>query len=192
MSTRSITPRSRARSRSGSRSRRRAARRRLQRLERAEEVGALAVEHVDEQQARDVELGGARFHSRVVVTSTPITALTTKIADSQTRSAPSASAMKLGRRGVDQVDLALLPLERGERRRDRHLARLLVGVGVRHGRAVDDAAEPVDRAGLEQQRLVQRGLPATAVADERHVANPIRGLVHATPLSPRGRETRQR
>src|SRR5919199_282250 len=42
----------------------------------------------------------ARCHKRVVVTSTPITALTTKIADSHTRMAPSASATKLGSPGV--------------------------------------------------------------------------------------------
>jgi hypothetical protein len=82
-------------------------------------------------------------------------------------------------RCVDQVDLPLLPLERGQRRRDRHLARLLVLVGIRDRRSVDNGAKPIDGAGLEQQRLVERGLAATAVADERHVANPIRGLVHA-------------
>ena len=42
----------------------------------------------------------ARAHSRLVETSTPITALTTNTADSQTRSAPSASATKLGSPGV--------------------------------------------------------------------------------------------
>src|SRR5215211_5577260 len=42
----------------------------------------------------------ARCHSRVVVTSTPITALTTKMADSQTRRAPSASATNDGSPGV--------------------------------------------------------------------------------------------
>src|SRR3954454_20301768 len=42
----------------------------------------------------------ARSQSRRVETSTPITPLTTKMADSQTRSAPSASAMKLGSPGV--------------------------------------------------------------------------------------------
>jgi hypothetical protein len=42
----------------------------------------------------------ARAHSLLVWTSTPITALTTKIADSHTRSAPSASAMKLESPGV--------------------------------------------------------------------------------------------
>ena len=42
----------------------------------------------------------ATLQSRCVVTSDPITALTTNTADSHTRSAPSASAMKLGSPGV--------------------------------------------------------------------------------------------
>src|SRR3954471_18314210 len=42
----------------------------------------------------------ARSHRRRVETSTPITPLITKTADSHTRSAPSASAMKLGSPGV--------------------------------------------------------------------------------------------
>src|SRR3954451_13598670 len=44
----------------------------------------------------------ARCQSRVVVTSTPITALTTKMADSQTRRAPSASATNDGSPGVSR------------------------------------------------------------------------------------------
>src|SRR3954454_12525235 len=50
----------------------------------------------------------ARDHSRCVETSTPITALTTKTADSHTRSAPSASAMKEGSPGVS-MRLTLTP-----------------------------------------------------------------------------------
>ena len=42
----------------------------------------------------------ARCHRRVVLTSTPMTALTTKTADSQTRRALIASATKLGSPGV--------------------------------------------------------------------------------------------
>ena len=42
----------------------------------------------------------ARAHRRRVETSAPITPLTTKTADSQTRIAPSASATKLGSPGV--------------------------------------------------------------------------------------------
>ena len=44
----------------------------------------------------------ARSHRRWVATSTPMTALTTKMADSQTRSAPRASATKLGSPGVSR------------------------------------------------------------------------------------------
>ena len=44
----------------------------------------------------------ATFQRRRVVTSAPITALTTKTADSHTRRAPSASAMKLGSPGVSR------------------------------------------------------------------------------------------
>src|SRR3954452_15646768 len=50
--------------------------------------------------SRATPSSSARSHSRRVETSTPITPLITKIADSHTRSAPSASAMKLGSPGV--------------------------------------------------------------------------------------------
>ena len=49
---------------------------------------------------RAMSSSAARAHRRLVVTSTPITALTTNTADSHTRSAPSASATKLGSPGV--------------------------------------------------------------------------------------------
>ena len=49
---------------------------------------------------RAMSSSAARAHRRLVVTSTPITALTTNTAASQTRSAPSASATKLGSPGV--------------------------------------------------------------------------------------------
>src|SRR4051812_22012119 len=49
---------------------------------------------------RAMSSSSARCHRRVVETSTPITALMTKTADSTTRRAPSASAMKLGSPGV--------------------------------------------------------------------------------------------
>ena len=50
--------------------------------------------------SRATPSSAARSHSRAVETSTPITPLTTKTADSHTRSAPSASAMKDGSPGV--------------------------------------------------------------------------------------------
>src|SRR3954464_8606296 len=50
--------------------------------------------------SRATPSSSARSHSRCVPTSTPSTALTTNTADSHTRSAPSASAMKDGSPGV--------------------------------------------------------------------------------------------
>ena len=51
---------------------------------------------------RAMSSSSARAHRRCVPTSTPITAFTTNTADSQTRSAPSASATKLGSPGVSR------------------------------------------------------------------------------------------
>src|SRR6185312_1807285 len=57
----------------------------------------------------------ARSHSRLVVTSAPITPFTTKTAPSTTRSAASASAMKLGSPGVS-IRLILRSSQRNEER----------------------------------------------------------------------------
>ena len=128
----------------------------------------------------------ARRQSRSVLTSTPVTPLTTTTAASATRSAAIASATKLGSPGrVDQVDLAPAVLEAGERGVDRHRPLLLVGLVVGDRRAVGDRAEPVDRAGLEQHRLVQARLAAAPVPDQGDIANPVCGLVrHASEGTP--------
>ena len=154
-------------------------------VERAEEVGPLAVEHVHEDRAGRRRARRRAAHSRCVETSTPITALTTNTADSQTRSAPSASATNDGSPGVSmRLTFTSRQVEGGQRRRDRHPARLLVVVGVRDRRAVRHRAEPGRRAGLEQQGLVQRRLPAPPVAHQGHVADPVGGDWHAWRSSP--------
>ena len=80
------------------------------------------------------------------------------------------------------VDLVALPLERRDRERHRDRALLLLGIEVAHGVAVLDAPHPRDRAGDEQQRLGQRRLPGSAVADERDVADlRRRERLHAVP-----------
>ena len=84
---------------------------------------------------------------------------------------------RLARR-VEEVDLAVLPLEGAQRCRDGHLPRLLVGLGVGRRGAVLDGAEPVEGAGLEQERLVQRRLPAPAVAHQSDIADAVRTMVH--------------
>ena len=76
----------------------------------------------------------------------PSRAFTTNTAPSHTRSAASASATKLGSPGVSiRLILRSSQLERREARRDRHLARLLVGRRVRDRCSVCHRAEPVDR-----------------------------------------------
>src|SRR4051794_18547382 len=151
----------------------------------------------------------ARCHRRIALTSAPMTALITKMADSQTRRAPSESAAKMGspgesmrlimrasqshalrgalldlgraRRG-DDGDLVVVTLERAQRRADRHLARLLVGVGIGGRVPIQDRAQPVDGAGLEQQCLVDRGLAAATMADEGDVPDAVRPVHALSPL----------
>ena len=164
----------------------------LERLERAEEVGALAVEHVHEDQARDAELGRALPEplGRDLDAHHGVDDEDGGLAHAQRAERVGDERGLAGR--VDQVDLDVAPLEGGQRRRDRHPARLLVLVGVRDGRAVGHVAEAGDRPRLEQERLVQRGLAAATVADERHVANPAGGMGHAYGLLLRARLPRGR
>src|SRR5262249_26003166 len=74
----------------------------------------------------------------------------------------------------DQVDLAFLPLQVELRARERHAASVLVVVPVGDRRSLLDRAEAVRRAGLEEQRLHQRGLPDPAVSGDGDVANSSR------------------
>ena len=138
--------------------------------ERAEEVGALAVEHVDEEDAGDPELLGPLPDPRRP-TSTPMTPLrTTSALDDAQRAAGLALEARIAG-DVDQVELAALPLGVRERERDRHPPLLLVVVPVRHGRAGFDRPEPVRLAHLEEQCLDERGLAGAAVTDDGDVAD---------------------
>ena len=103
----------------------------LELVERAEEVGALAVEHVHEDHPREVELGGAlpQARRRDLDAHHGVDDEDGRLADAQRAERVGDEAGLTGR--VDQVDLAVVPLERAEVRADRHLPRLLVGVGVR-------------------------------------------------------------
>ena len=91
------------------------AERRLQLLQRAEEVGALAVEHVDEQHPRDVELGGARPQARGgdLDAHHPVDHEHRRLTHSQ-RAQRVRYEARLPR-SVEQVDLALSPLKRAQR-----------------------------------------------------------------------------
>ena len=120
----------------------------------------------------------ARCQRRSVWTSTPMTRVDDhdrSVGDAERGDRVGDEARVAGR--VDQVDLAAVVLERGDGGADRHLALLLVRFEVGGRRPILDPPEAVDDPGLEQQRLVQRGLAGAAVADQRDVANPVGGLV---------------
>src|SRR5436189_915343 len=142
-----------------------------QRVEGAKEIGALAVEHVDDHDAREVALLGALpgagrlhldAHDRADHDERSLD-------DPQRGDHVALEAWVAGR--VDQVDLAALPLEMAERRGQRHLPLVLVVVPVAGRIAGLDRAEPVDRAGLEEHRLDERALSRRTVADDGDVAD---------------------
>src|SRR5437764_1253367 len=142
-----------------------------QRVEGAKEIGALAVEHVHDHDAREVALLGALpgagrlhldAHDRADHDERSLD-------DPQRGDHVALEAWVAGR--VDQVDLAALPLEMAERGGQRHLPLVLVVVPVAGRIAGLDRAEPVDRAGLEEHRLDERGLTRRAVADDGDVAD---------------------
>ena len=111
----------------------------LQRLEGAEEVGALAVEHVDEDEPRQALLVGA-LPEPLGVDLDPHHGVDDDdrgVGDAQ-RGDRVGDEARLAR-GVDQVDLAAVVLEGGDGGADRHLPLLLVGLVVGDGGAVLDA-----------------------------------------------------
>ena len=71
---------------------------------------------------------------------------------------------------VDQLDPRALVLEAGDREGQRLLALLLLGLVVQAGRAVVDAAEPGDRAGVEEKPLGQRRLAGAGVGGQDDAA----------------------
>ena len=153
------------------------AERRFEPVEAAEEIGPLAVEHVHEHEPRQPllvctapEPVGLDLdpHHRVDHEHR-------RVDDPQGAEGVGDEA-RVARR-VDHVHLAAVVLERGHGGADRHLARLLVGLEVADRRAVLDPSEPVRHPGLEQDRLGEARLAAAAMADERHVPNPIWRLV---------------
>ena len=121
---------------------------------------------------RESSYSSARFHTRAVFTSTPMTR-----ADDDERAFDDAErrervGLEAGvARAVDEVDLAVLPVEVQQRARERHLPLVLVVVPVADGRPLLDRAEPVRLSRLEEQRLDERGLPDPAVADDGDVAD---------------------
>ena len=154
---------------------------RAERLEGAEEVGALAVEHVHEDEPCEPELLAEAPCARCPDLDAhhardghehPV--------DDARRGAQLALESRVAG-DVEQVDLPLLPRHVRERHRDRELAAVLVLVGVGDCRPRLDAAEAVDRAGLEEERLDERRLSRPAVSDDGDVTD-LGGLGHVLAL----------
>ena len=142
------------------------------RLERREEVGALAVEHVHEDRrgrARAPRSGSRRASS---APRRPPIAFTTRTTPSTTRSAAIASAWKPGSPGAS-IRLSLRPCHsRWHRPAESDICRLCSSSSQSETvvRLVD-RSEPVDGARLEEHRLDERGLARAPVAGDRDVAN---------------------
>jgi hypothetical protein len=122
-------------------------------LEHAVEVGALAVEHVDEDDPRKLVLLGALPDARGVDLDAHDAAHDHEdsLDDAQRRVRVGLEAGVAGR--VDEVDLPVLPLEVAERAGERHRSPLLVLVPVRDRRPLLHAAEPVRLPRFEEKRL---------------------------------------
>ncbi len=140
-------------------------------VEHDEEVGALAVEHVDEEDAGETELLGAvpeprRLHLH------PVHAVQDEegaLDDAECGDRVRLKARIAGR--VDEVQLAVLPLRVADRGGQRHLALLLVLVPVGDGRPLLDCAEPVRRAGLKEHGFDEGRLASPPMADHGDVTD---------------------
>ena len=76
---------------------------------------------------------------------------------------------------VDEVDLVTLPRERCSGEGERHAATVFFGIRIGDRVAVFDATQSADRVGPEQKRFGEGRLAGSAVSDERHIADLLRG-----------------
>lgn len=100
----------------------------LERSQGLEEVGAVAVEHVDEDEPGSVKLGGARPQPARghLDSGYGVDDEDGGLANTQSGERVGDEARLAGR--VQQVDLVLAPGGGAESQRNRHLTRLLLGV----------------------------------------------------------------
>ena len=145
----------------------------LELVDRHLEVGALAIHAADEGDHRQRQLGGAGpqlfgFDAQFV----------RRRRQHEDHAGAGAHAVErvgqeVGVPGrVDQRDLVLLPRQAVQRRGQRGLAADLLGLEVEHRRAVVDASQARRRAGGEEQRVGQGGLPDAALARRRRCCGP--------------------
>ena len=136
--------------------------------------------------ARGSPSSTASSHAYSVWTSTPSTAETTTMHGVGRPDRASDVADEVGVPGASRT-LIFTPFHSigAIARETRDPASLLVGVVVGDGVAVLDGAHPGDRAGGEEHRLEERGLPRPTVADQQHVADVLRvvGLQRGSSLA---------
>ena len=157
---------------------------RLDVLEHPLEVGVLLVHHRDEQDARQVQLiadlirlfgpdldpgGAAEDDDRGI---------------GRVKSGDHLAEVVEVARGVDQVDLGIQPLGVREPEADGVLAVDFVGGVVGKRGAVLDRSVAAARPRYEGERVHQRRLPATSMADEGHVADGGRAIDFHGPHLP--------
>ena len=154
-------------------------------LEEAEgvvEVGALTVEHVADDDAAQ-SAGGRAVPEPLVLdldAEHGVDDDERRLDDLKAGDGVGEEARVAG--GVDEVEGETLAIDVRQTRRQAHLALLLVVVPVGDRGAVRDRTQPGDSPGVEEQRLEQRRLAGTAMADERDVPD-LGWVVH--PGSPR-------
>jgi hypothetical protein len=148
-----------------------------QRFDRPIDAGALTVETVQNDDPGDLELfrSGPDFFRGHLRTVHGVDDDQRGVDDTKRG---SRIAEEVGHpRRVDEVDFLSVPLGVGEAGRERVLAGDFFFVVVGDRSAVVHATEPVDGAGVEQQRSRQLCLPGAAMTDQRDVSDAL-GIVH--------------
>ena len=144
-----------------------------QRFERASKVGALAIEPVEDNEARRLHLGGHApdLLGRDLDAGHGVDDDEGGIGDAQ-RGTRVAEEVRQPR-GIDEVDLVAVPLDVGEAGGKGVLAGDFFFVEVGDGGAVVDAAETVHGAGGEQQRGEQLRLAGAAMTDQGDISQAL-------------------
>jgi hypothetical protein len=140
-------------------------------LEHAVEVGALAVELVDHDDAWQAELFG-RPPGVEGLGGHPVGGAHDNHGqlDGRQRERHLVGEVRVAGR-VEHVDPYPVDLDGRHREPDRELAGDLLGLEVTDRRAPLDGTGPGDRAGRGQEGLCQRGLAGTVVSDQGHGAH---------------------
>ena len=141
-----------------------------QRVQRAEEVGALAVESVDDDRARQLELRGELpdLLGLHLDAGDRVDDHHRRLDDGEAGPGVGDEVAVPGR--VDEVDVMALVVAVRHGRVDRDLPLDLVGVEVGGGGAVIHLAQSGDGAGREQHGLDHRGLAHPAMTNDTDVA----------------------